>query len=132
MTAIELGQLGLLFAMAFGLNIAYMIWRTIIFGSAAGLVWFLFGAHMYTLGIGLDIWRLTGTFVIFLGAFVWFDVYTCVRTERREQAEENLSDDLEQLSEDLQDAKDNDDYKLAKKIHAKIKEIKEFNQEFSL
>lgn len=127
MTSIELGQLALFFAMSISLNVCYMIWRTIIFGAASGLVWFLFGAFMYSLGTGLDLWQLTGIFIGFLSMFVWFDVFTSYRTEKREELEEQLAENEDDLLDKLENAIDNDDKQAQRTIRRKLNNL-EYNR----
>jgi len=111
----------------------YFIWRETAIGMLMGMMWVLTGARCYSMRTtSEDIYHLTGIFVIMFGALMLFWVLTSARTARKEEQAEYIAETMDDLTDDLQDAKDNGDVRLAKKIKAKMAALQGQDEIFNI
>lgn len=115
-----------------GATALFYIFNRIIIGAATCVLWILLGAQVYGLrAASLDIYHLTGIFLIMVGTMFSIEVFTDLRTERKAEREEELIDNLEELEEELEDARDQEDWPLVRKLEGKIVALREHDQKFS-
>jgi len=99
----------------------YFIWRETIVGLVMGIMWFLTGARCYSMrDTPNDIYHLTGIFLIVVALLMLFWVLTSARTGRKEEYGEYIAETMDDLIDELEDAKDNGDLRLAKQIKQKM------------
>lgn len=111
----------------------YAFQKPLIVGIATGMFLFLTGAQMYTDADAInDIYYLGGIFIILMGMLYWWEVFTSYASGRKEDRQEWLIENLEELKDDYEDALDNEDYALASKIKSQIKEARDQHEMFAL
>lgn len=115
-----------------GATALFYIFQRIIIGVVTCVLWILLGAQVYGMRAApLDIYHITGIFLIVVGAMFSIEVFTDLRVERKAEREEELVDSLEDLEEELEDARDQEDWPLVHKIESKIITLKEHEAKFS-
>jgi len=125
--------LGFLALMAVCFTVLYYIWRGVLFGVVMSVMWILAGAQCYSQRTTAeDIYQLTGTFIIIMGALMAFGVFTSARAGRKEAHEEYIAETMSDLEEELEDAKDNGDLGEAKKVKAKMQQLQEQDEVFNI
>jgi len=106
----------------------FYIYKRILIGAVAAIFWIITGAYCYSLSAATnDIYYLSGIFLILVGMFYSWEVWTDINVERKAEAEENRTEDLDDLQDRYEDALDNNDDKEAGKLKRQIGELKERN-----
>jgi hypothetical protein len=113
-----------LMIMVIASTVIFYVMRRITIGAFAALGWFFWGAYTYTLiSDGGSFYTLMGTFIIFIGMFVSWEVWTDINVEKKADEEETRGEDLDFLQDKLDNAIDNNDSKETSRLRRKIADL---------
>jgi ABC-type nickel/cobalt efflux system permease component RcnA len=106
----------------------FYIYKRILIGAVAALFWIITGAYCYSLHASTnDVYYLSGIFLILVGMFYAWEVWTDINVERKAEAEEARAEDLDDLQDRYEDAIANYDDKEAAKLKGQISKLQARN-----
>jgi len=102
----------------------FYVMKRMTIGAFAGIGWFFWGGYTYTLAGGVgSFYTLMGTFLIFIGMFVSWEVWTDIRVDKKADEDEERAEDIDYLKDQLDNAIDNNDSREAAQLRRKIAEL---------
>lgn len=123
----------LLVATAFLGYLYYRFDRPATIAFVLGTVGIMAGAQVYSLGAAItDIERLFGILVILVGMLYAWEAFTSYRSGRTEDREEELIENLEELEDELQDAREQEDWPLVRKLQEQVRKARQYQEEFAV
>jgi hypothetical protein len=116
--------LALMFGFVLWTTTLFYIFKRILIGSVAAIMWIIMGAYTYSLSVAAnDVYMLMGIFFILVGMFYSWEVWADINVERKAEEEETRGEDLDFLQDKLDNAIDNNDSKEASRLRRKIADL---------